>query len=128
VLLEYVNTAAAGYHKALELLLENAVNDLAVMHNQLDNIYGDAGDMDRSLRHHREAIRYDEAGQNFYAAGQHRYNVAVTLIRQGGLADARDYVAAALRNFEQFGPAAAAEIEETQRLLGQIEAALNQAA
>jgi hypothetical protein len=45
--------------------------------------------------------------------------------RPGGWpADARDYAEAALRNYEQFGPAAADEIEETRGLLAHIEQAM----
>jgi hypothetical protein len=47
--------------------------------------------------------------------------VASSLARNGRLADARDYAAAALRNFEQFGPGAAAEAEQTRQLQALID-------
>jgi hypothetical protein len=82
--------------------------------------------MDRALPHYRESIRYAELVGDFYRAGTRRYNVALGLARNGRLADARDYAAAALRNFEQFGPAAAAEAERTRDYLARIEQAMRQ--
>ncbi len=64
---------------------------------------------------------------NFYAAGTTRYNVALMLYQQGRLPDARAYAEAALRNFQVYGPRAAADIEETQRLLQAIVQAQAQA-
>jgi tetratricopeptide (TPR) repeat protein len=57
---------------------------------------------------------------NFYGAGQTRYNVALMLYQQGRAADARAYAEAALRNYQVYGPSAAADIEKTQRLLQAI--------
>ena len=56
-LLRHLNEAARLYHEALDLLPPDAVNDLAVTHNQLGAIYGDAGDLDRAVQHYREAIQ-----------------------------------------------------------------------
>jgi len=96
----------------------------AVAENQLGNIYGDAGDLNRALPHYRESIRLEEARGNLFGAALTRFNVAVHLARAGRFTDAREYARAALRNFETFGPRAAAEIEETRQLLAQIESDL----
>ncbi|MBK7177926.1 MAG: hypothetical protein IPH82_12190 [Chloroflexi bacterium] len=49
------------------------------------------------------------------------------LYQQGRLPDARAYAEAALRNFQVYGPRAAADIEKTQRLLQAIVQAQAQA-
>ena len=90
-----------------------------IVTNKLENLipeeeYGDRIDV-------REAIRYQEMQGNLYGAAQTRFNVALTLAGAGRLVDARDYAEAARHNFAQFGPAAAAEVERTQRLLAIIE-------
>ncbi len=78
--LKHLNDAVQFYQQSLNLLPPNAVNDLAVAHNQLGNIYNSAGDLDRALPHYREAIRYTEATGNLYQAGQIRFNVALALV------------------------------------------------
>ena len=123
-LLVALNAALAGYHQALELLPETAVNALAVARNQLGAIYGDAGDIDRALPHFRESIRLKEAAGNLYAAGTTRFNVALALLHSGKLSDAREYARAALKNFESYGPGAADVTARTQQLLAQIEQAI----
>jgi len=123
-LLAALNAALAAYQQALALLPANAVNDLAVAHNQLGMIYGTVGDFDRALPHYRECIRLAEGSGNLYQAGATRFNVALALLQSGRLTDAREYARAALRNFEPYGPGAAAETQRTQQLLAHIEQAL----
>jgi len=120
-LLPWLDEAAGLYQQALEHFPPDAVDELAVAHNQLGNIYGDAGDLDRSLSHSREAIRYQEAQGNPYGASLTRRNVAVHLAQAGRRADALEYARAALRGFESYGERAAAEIEKTRRLIADIE-------
>ncbi|MCA9223524.1 MAG: hypothetical protein KDA71_24595, partial [Planctomycetales bacterium] len=50
-----------------------------------------------------------------------RYNVAIALSRFRRFADARDFAQAALRDFKKFGAAAANEVEDTERLLAEID-------
>jgi hypothetical protein len=57
------------------------VDNLAVVHSQLGNAYGEAGNVDQALTHYRESIRYKESAGNVYAAAQTRHNVAVVLAR-----------------------------------------------
>jgi hypothetical protein len=122
-LLEHLSEAANHYHRALELLPSDAVDSLAVAHNQLGNIYRDAGDLARCHRHYRESIRYFERAGDVYHAAVARRNVALAFARAGRWQDALDYARAALRGFESFGARAAAEVQRTQRLIAQIEAA-----
>jgi tetratricopeptide (TPR) repeat protein len=123
-LLRHINQALKSYHEALDLLPENAVDDLAVVHNALGAIYGHAGDIDRAMTHCRESIRLQETQGNLYGAAQTRFNVAIALRSSGRLADARDYARAALENFKTYGDAAADEIQKTKELLARIEADL----
>jgi tetratricopeptide (TPR) repeat protein len=123
-LLRHLDAAVRFYHQALDLLPENAVKDLAAVHNQLGNTYGEADDFDRALPHWRESIRYFEAAGDLYRAAKARYNVAFALMRAGRLSDAVEYARAALRNYETYGQAAAEMIQRTQQLLAKIEQAM----
>ena len=116
-LLRHLNAAAGLYHQALKFDPPDHVEDLAIDHNQLGNIYQDAGDLDRALPHYREAIRYFEVAGALYNAATARRNVAVGLANAGHLADAREYAHAALRNYQTYGDRAADEIQQTQRLI-----------
>ncbi|MCH8046370.1 MAG: CHAT domain-containing protein [Planctomycetes bacterium] len=126
-LLCHINQALKYYREDLEMLPENAVNNLAVVHEQLGSIYGDVGDIDRAMTHYRDAIRLEEAAGNVYAAAETRLNVAIDLANAARLADARDYARAALENYRTFGDGAADMIQKTEKLLAEIEAALQSA-
>ena len=102
---------------------ETAITDRGVMHNQLGNIYGEAGDIDHALRHYQQDIRYSEEAGDQFGAGETRYNVALALLDAGRLDDARAYAEAALANYQTFGERAAAEIQRTERLIAAIDKA-----
>ena len=125
-LLRHLKDAVRFYHQALDLLPEDDVDGLATAHNALGATYGVVGDLDRALPHYNVAIQYQEKQGNLYRAGQTRYNVALALVGAGRFADARDYALAALRNFESYRDRAAADIEDTKRLLERIEEAMKQ--
>ncbi|MFP5286466.1 MAG: tetratricopeptide repeat protein [Thermoanaerobaculia bacterium] len=122
-LLRHLNEAVKRYHEALDLLPADAVNDLAVSHNQLGLIYRSAGDLDRAVQHYREAIRYDEAQGDLYGAALARFNVALALLDAKRRVDALEYAEAALRGFEPYGAGAAQDIEDTRRLIAAIRGA-----
>jgi tetratricopeptide (TPR) repeat protein len=109
--------AAQLYEQALEMFPETAITDRGITHNQLGNIYSEAGDIDRVLQHYRKAIRYKEQTGDLFGAGQTRYNVARALRGAGRLDDARAYAEAALANFQTFGERATAEFQNTERLI-----------
>jgi tetratricopeptide (TPR) repeat protein len=123
-LLRYLNEAAQFYQQALEMFPANAPDRLAVTYNALGTIYGDVGDFDRALPHYREAIRFFDMMGDLYRAAGTRFNVALALMQVGRLSDAAEYARAALRNFETYGQAAAADIQNTQQLLAMIEQAM----
>ena len=120
-LLRHLNEALAGYQQALELHPENAVDQLAVAHHQLGEIYRSAGDIDRALPHFRQSIAFEESQGNRYGAGQTRFNVALALAGSGRFADAREYARAALRDVESYGAGSSALVEKTKQLIAQIE-------
>jgi tetratricopeptide (TPR) repeat protein len=122
-LLRFANQALGFYHEALELLPPNAVNDLAVTHNQIGSTYDEVGNLDQALRHWRESIRYEEVAGHHYGAGRTRYNIALALANHGRLDEALIYARAALADFEPYGAGAAADIEDAQRLIAGIERA-----
>jgi len=119
-LVQYLYDALRWYHEALKMTPRDAVAYLTIGHNQLGNIYDDAGDLDRAMHHYREAIRLQEAGGDIYGAAQTRYNVAATLKDAGRLPDARQYAEAALRNYQTYGAGAADEVQQTLALISRI--------
>ncbi len=128
-LLEHLNAAVEYYQQALALLPPDAVDDLAVAHNQLGLIYMNAGDpstgsgqsLERALEHYNQGIKYREMGGNLYKAGTYRFNVAIALANNGRASDALLYARAALRSFEPYGQGAGEVIERTKGLIGEIE-------
>jgi tetratricopeptide (TPR) repeat protein len=120
-LLAHLNAAASAYQQALELLPVDAINDLAVCHSQLGNIYADGNKPDLALRHYEEAIHNYETAGNRYNAARARAGVAVNLVRSGRFGDALLWAQATLRDYQAYGDRAAADIAETQRFIAYIE-------
>jgi hypothetical protein len=125
-LLQLINRAAQYYHQALALFPPTAIVDRGVSHNQLGEIYRRAGDIERALHHYQQGIRCQEQSGDVFAAGQTRFNVAITLLQAGRFDDAHAYGQAALANFRQYGDHAAAMIRQTEGLLAAIDAAQKQ--
>jgi tetratricopeptide (TPR) repeat protein len=123
-LLAHLNAAADAYHQALELTPADALDDLAVTHNQLGLVYDHGGQLDVALRHWQESIRYKEAAGNRYGAAVTRNNVARALAEGGRLGDGLLWAQAALRDFQTYGDRAAAKIVQTKELIAAIEQAM----
>jgi tetratricopeptide (TPR) repeat protein len=123
VLLEHLNAALHAYQQALDMMSPDAVNELATCHNELGNIYHEAGQTEQSVAHYREAIRYEEMQGNLYGAAGTRFNVAIAYAQAGRFDDALLFARAALANFEQFGPAAADLAERARGLVAEYEQA-----
>lgn len=120
-LLSHLNKALQFYQQALEMIPPNAVGNLAVVHNELGNIYYSAGDIGNALPHYRRSIRYEEMQSNLYGAAQTCDNVALALALAGRFADALDFAHTALRNYETYGDRAAKEIQKTRELIAKIQ-------
>src|ERR1035437_2514838 len=108
------------YGQALEMFPADDVADLSTAHNQLGLVYAAAGQIDAALRHYRESIRYCEAMQDRFGAGETRFNATLALVRADRFADARDWAQSALRDY-QACENADQEIVDTLKLLERIE-------
>jgi tetratricopeptide (TPR) repeat protein len=117
----HLTEATHLYEQALNLIPATAIAPRGDIHNQLGNIYDDAGIIDRALYHYQQDIRYCEQRGDVFRAGQTRYNVTLALAGAGRFSDARAYAEAALANFRAFGDRAAAEIQNTERLIASID-------
>ena len=125
VLLRHLQDALEFYRQALDMTPTDAPRQLAVVHNQLGNIYDDAGQSDRSLHHYNESIRLSEPAGDLFGAARARYNVARTLLRTGRFADAKEYALAALRNYQTYGDGAQKEVLDTLELISLIDKGLS---
>ena len=121
LLLEHLDSALRAYQEALGMLPPDEVQTRARIHNLLGLIYMNAGQTEQAVAHYRESIRYEEQQGNLYGAAQTRENVAIAYAHAGRLADALLFAQAALRNFVQFGPAAADQVARAQQVVDWIE-------
>jgi hypothetical protein len=97
---------------------------MTITHALLGSLYGEAGDLERALRHYRKAVAGFEALGDRWEAAYTRRNVAVDLFNAGYyryLVDAQEFARAAWGDFRELGPSAAAEAHTTRGLLTQIE-------
>jgi tetratricopeptide (TPR) repeat protein len=117
----HLESAANAYEQALQLLPTEDVRTLGTIHQQLGNIYGDAGQTDRALQHYRQSIQYKERQDDRYGAGTSRLNAAITLRRVGRNREALLYAQAALRDSEAVGPGGAAVAKQTRQLIALLE-------
>ena len=124
VLLDHLNHALAGHHRSLDLL-PDPHPARAIAHNQLGNIYDEAGDTGQALTHYQHSIRNDEQAGNTYSAGHTRYNIAVMLYKAGRRDDALDWAHAALRDYLHIGPGATHDITQTQQFIQHIQQTTN---
>jgi tetratricopeptide (TPR) repeat protein len=120
-LLRHLDDAAAAHHQKLDLLPADEISEHAVAHNELGNIYAEAGYTDRALDHYRKAIRYREQQDNRYRAGTVRLNAAIALDSAHRREDALLYAQAALNDFQAVGPGASVVAERARQLITQLQ-------
>ena len=120
-ILHHLNEAASFYHQALAGFPVDAVDEIAVAHNQLGEIYRSAGDTDLALPHLQKAIRYREKQGNVYEASTARFNVALTLAASGQTRAALEYARTALRGYMSYGDPTMSMIQRTRQLIDAIE-------
>jgi tetratricopeptide (TPR) repeat protein len=121
VLLAHLNDALRSYQQALELIPADHHAERGTWEHQLGNIYERAGDTSQALRHYQQAIQHEEARGNIFGAGKTRYNIALLLAADSRIGDALLYARAALDNFQQAGPGAAADAANAERLIAALE-------
>lgn len=121
VLLEYLNDALRGLNDALDLTADDDHSARGLREGNLGGVYAFAGHTVQALRHYQRAISHHEARGNGYAAGEVRYNIAITLGNDGRIGEALQYARAALDNFRQLGPAADADAAATESLITELE-------
>jgi tetratricopeptide (TPR) repeat protein len=122
-LMLHLNAAAQWCLQALDSTPMGEIARRAVAHGHLGIIYGDAGDIERSLQHFQQEIRYCEQAGDIFHAGDTRYNVAASLFNAGRFPDARAYAEAALANYRMFGDRAVDCTQRTERLIALIDQA-----
>ena len=122
----HLQEAVEAYHQALELTPSHANGSLVFKHNSLSTAYRELRNIDASLKHSREAIKFAELAGDLFEAGHARFNAAITSLKNERYDDARLYAQAALNNFGTFGQGAAAETSNTHALLTDIERAANE--
>ena len=119
-----LDAAVAGYQQALELLPADHHHDhRATAHHQLGMIYAEVGDVSQAMRHFQQSIQHKETLGDTYRAGLTRYNIALLYAGAGRPGDALLYARAALANFRDVGPGAAADADDAQALINRLERA-----
>ena len=121
MLLEHLNAALHSYQQALELTPADYHDQRGLTEHQLGVIYHRAGDTAEALRHYQRAIQHIEAQGDLFEAGRARSNIAILLAGDGRISDALHYARAALDNYEQAGPGAAAGADRARRLIAELE-------
>jgi hypothetical protein len=122
VLLEHLNTALRACQQALDLTSADDHEQRGLIENQLGNLFMDAGETRRALRHYQQSIKHKEARGDAYGAGVTRYNVALLLADDGWASDALRYAYAAQENFREAGPGAAADdVTDAGKLIARLE-------
>lgn len=121
VLLGHLNDALDGTLQALDLLPADDAGDLAVVHNQLGNIYSEVRDIRRALDHYQRSIKFKETRGDIYGAGETRFNIALLLHGGGRPRDALLYARAALYDYERAGPGAARRVARARDLITALE-------
>jgi tetratricopeptide (TPR) repeat protein len=127
VLAGHLIKAENYFREALDLTPEGMPVEMAIGHIALGNVYTDAGQFDTAIQHYQKAIKNWENTGDRHAAGQARFNLALTLAEAGRYDEALLYAQAARRDFESYGASAFADIQKTQGVIADIEMNRNQA-
>jgi tetratricopeptide (TPR) repeat protein len=120
-LLERLNAALHSQQRALELTPADDHEYRGAFENQLGIIFSKAGDTGQALRHYQRSLQHKEARGDIYGAGATRYNIALLLRDAERIGDALQYAHAALDNYRQVGPGAAASAAEVEQLIAALE-------
>jgi len=117
----YLTDALNGYQQSLRLHPIDDHQTRARRENEIGISYAHAGDFGQSLRHLHVALHHSEACGDVYTAGLVRGNIAGFLERQDKTSEAVRYARAAMDNYRQVGPSAAAKATEIQQFITFLE-------
>jgi tetratricopeptide (TPR) repeat protein len=117
----HLRAAVDGYQQALDLFPADDAQNLGITHNQLGNIYSEAGDTRRGLYHYQQSIKFKEVRGDTYGAGMTRRNIALLLQGDGRPGDALLYARAALHDWERTGGGAAQDVARIRDLITELE-------
>jgi hypothetical protein len=112
----------AAYNNAGARFVQiEALSDLADLSARQGELASTVGQIEPALRFWREAVRRFEAMGNRRRAGEARLSIAGALTNRKRFADAREYAAAALLDFEATAVTAENEIQTAKRLINRID-------
>ena len=120
LLLQHLNTAIRCYQQALALFAADDHEHRGAVEHQLGAVFAKS-DTSQALRHFQQAIQHHEARRDIFRAGQARYGIAILLAYEGRTSDALRFARAALLNYQQAGPGAAAPAAEARQLIARLE-------
>jgi tetratricopeptide (TPR) repeat protein len=122
----HVIAAARFFQEALSLFRPDAVDERAVVHQELGSIFGAAMEHGLAIEHYQQALALREQQGNRLSAALIRYNMALALQRARRREDALAYARAALRALDAAsdaaGDGAAGDAERARQLIAQLEA------
>ena len=121
-LAEHLNSAAAAYGEALNLIPAGHPAHFGAIHYHLGMTYEAAGDQPTALSHYQQFITYEVARGDTYNAGIARYAVALLYANAGNPADAVPYAQAALDDFQTVGAGGAADVVKAKSLISRLRA------
>jgi tetratricopeptide (TPR) repeat protein len=119
--LPHLEAALQLYMLALRLNPKNDFEPLAGIHNQLGSIYYSLGENNQSLLHFHKSISYAERQGDVRDAALTTLFISGILMEQNRLPDAQAYAYACLSKLEQYGDRASKDIEDTRKLIAEIE-------
>lgn len=120
-LADRLDKAARKYEDALKLTPLTDITNRAIIHDMLGVTYNRAGRTAQAFVHWQRAINYREQSGDRLGAARARFNVALALRDAGRLEEANAYAVAASDGFQTFGQRAAADIQNAERLITEID-------
>jgi tetratricopeptide (TPR) repeat protein len=137
IALELAQTAEKHFLEAIQLCPKEALNDLSAIHNNLGSLYFSIGDWKSAREHSESSAELEERMGNRFAAGQSRFNLALTYFysaknedvpsqKRQALERSRAYAEAALRDFEYYGGRATSNEFSVKTLIETINQTLSE--
>lgn len=120
ILEDMAGKAARFAYEALELLPEAPTHQLMLIHHLLGNIWDDTGNIDRALKHYRQAILIGDTRGEWYDGALLCREVARCFFKADRLQDALEYANESLRKLQKVGPGARNAMITSQQLIDAI--------